>query len=135
MKHFFFLDQSEFMSQFIDNAASELKKPVKTVSMVKIQSLLYMAITNPASPTSLDPHKDDLRATMATSGLFEWLGKIVNRQGSDPVEDGTMLAAGDETKQNEKGKKELLCESKFEALVSQAYTFSITSDRSALIRL
>lgn len=109
MKHFFFLDQSEFMSQFIDNAASELKKSVKSVSMVKIQSLLYMAITNPASPTSLDPHKDDLRATMATSSLFDWLGKIVNRQGSDSVEEGTMLAAGDETKQNEKGKKELLC--------------------------
>jgi gamma-tubulin complex component 2 len=109
MKHFFFLDQSEFMSQFIDNASTEFKKPAKSVSMIKIQSLLYMAITNPASPTSLDPHKDDLRATMATSGLFEWLGKIVNRQGSDAQEDGAFLGVGDETQQ-QKGKKDLLRE-------------------------
>ncbi|KAJ9109172.1 hypothetical protein QFC21_000501 [Naganishia friedmannii] len=134
MKHFFFLDQSEFMSQFIDNASSEFKKSVKSVSMVKIQSLLYMAITNPASPTSLDPHKDDLRATMATSGLFEWLGKIVNRQGSDAQEDGTFLGAGDETKQNEKGKKDLLLIEALSIDFDVKFPLSLVISRKAITR-
>ncbi|KAJ9125516.1 hypothetical protein QFC22_000477 [Naganishia vaughanmartiniae] len=134
MKHFFFLDQSEFMSQFIDNASSEFKKSVKSVSMVKIQSLLYMAITNPASPTSLDPHKDDLRATMATSGLFEWLGKIVNRQGSEAQEDGTFLGAGDETKQNEKGKKDLLLIEALSIDFDVKFPLSLVISRKAITR-
>ncbi|KAJ9107800.1 hypothetical protein QFC19_002705 [Naganishia cerealis] len=134
MKHFFFLDQSEFMSQFIDNASTEFKKSVKSVSMIKIQSLLYMAITNPASPTSLDPNKDDLRATVATSGLFEWLGTIVNRQSNEGQEDGTFLPVGDETKQNEKGKKDLLLIEALSIDFDVKFPLSLVISRKAITR-
>ena len=82
MKHFFFLDQSDFLTNFLDLAASEMRKPARAASLVKLQSLLDLAIRNPASSSSNDPYKDDLKVTMQSQGLYEWLLKIVSRTGS-----------------------------------------------------
>ena len=81
MKHFFFLDQSDFLTNFLDLAASELRKPAKAASIQKLQSLLDLAVRNPASSSSYDPYKDDLKVTMASQGLYEWLMKIVSTTG------------------------------------------------------
>jgi len=77
MKHFFFLDQSDFL----DLAVTEMRKPAKAASLVKLQSLLDLAIRNPASSSSNDPYKDDLKVTMQSQGLYDWLLKIVSRTG------------------------------------------------------
>jgi gamma-tubulin complex component 2 len=52
MKHWFFLDQSDFLTNFLDLATSELRKPAKAASLVKLQSLLDLAVRNPASSSS-----------------------------------------------------------------------------------
>ena len=82
MKHFFFVDQSDFLTNFLDLASSELRKPAKAASLVKLQSLLDLAVRNPASSSSNDPNKDDLKVTMQSQGLYDWLMKIVSRTGS-----------------------------------------------------
>jgi gamma-tubulin complex component 2 len=81
MKHFFFLDQSDFLTNFLDLAVTEMRKPAKAASLVKLQSLLDLAIRNPASSSSNDPYKDDLKVTMQSQGLYDWLLKIVSRTG------------------------------------------------------
>lgn len=95
MKHFFFLDQSDFLTNFLDLAGSELKRSAKSASFVKLQSLLDLAIRNPASSSSSDPYKDNLKVTVQSQGLYEWLLKIVSRTGG-LTEDGELdLAVGD----------------------------------------
>lgn len=88
MKHFFFLDQSDFLTNFLDLAHSELKKQSKQASIVKLQSLLDLAVRNPASSSSNDPYKDNLKVTMASQGLYDWLLKIVSRTGGGLGDDG-----------------------------------------------
>ncbi|WWC94084.1 hypothetical protein V866_000922 [Kwoniella sp. B9012] len=95
MKHFFFLDQSDFLTNFLDLAGSELRKPAKATSLVKLQSLLDLAVRNPASSSSNDPYKDDLKIVMQSQGLYEWLLKIVSKTGG-LTEDGELdFAVGD----------------------------------------
>src|SRR4051812_41124240 len=43
LKRYFFLSQSSFLTHFMDLAASELRKPSKGISTVKLQSLLDLA--------------------------------------------------------------------------------------------
>lgn len=89
LKHFFFADQSDFLTNFLDLAHSDLtKKSAKQVSIVKLQSLLDLAVRNPASSSSNDPYKDNLKVTMASQGLYDWLLKIVTHTSS--LEDGEL---------------------------------------------
>ncbi|GMK55329.1 hypothetical protein CspeluHIS016_0203850 [Cutaneotrichosporon spelunceum] len=83
LKHYFFADQSDFLTNFLDLASSDLtRKAAKSVSIVKLQSLLDLAVRNPASSSSNDPYKDNLKVTMASQGLYDWLLKIVSHQGT-----------------------------------------------------
>jgi gamma-tubulin complex component 2 len=104
MKHFFFLDQSEFLNQFFDNAHLELRKPSSASSMTKIQSLLYMAVSNPASASSLDPHKEQLRVVMASTPLYDWLLKVVSKKAGEGLL--AAMKASSEIKAEETKKKE-----------------------------
>lgn len=95
MKHFFFLDQSDFLTNFLDLAGSELKRSAKSASLVKLQSLLDLAVRNPSSSSSNDLYKDNLKITVQSQGLYEWLLRIVSRTGG-LTEDGELdLGAGD----------------------------------------
>lgn len=95
MKHFFFLNQSDFLTNFLDLAASELRKPAKSASIVKLQSLLDLAVRNPSSSSSNDPYKDDLKVLMQSQGLYDWLLKIVSKTGSLTEEGELDFALGD----------------------------------------
>lgn len=82
LKHFFFADQSDFLTNFLDLASADLiRKPAKSVSITKLQSLLDLAVRNPASSSSNDPYKDNLKVTMASQRLYDWLLKIVTHHG------------------------------------------------------
>jgi gamma-tubulin complex component 2 len=105
MKHWFFLDQSDFLTNFLDLAGMELRKPAKSASIVKLQSLLDIAVRNPSSSSSNDPYKDELKVTMQSQGLYEWLMKIVSRTGS--AQDGELdlvMDGDDEGRRSEKEK-------------------------------
>ncbi len=107
MKHFFFLDQSEFLNQFLDTAFTELRKPVQSASMTKIQSLLYMAVSNPASASSLDPHKESLKVSLSNESLFDYLIRITS-PASSAGHFADLARGKGGIKKDDKPKKEIL---------------------------
>lgn len=104
LKHYFFLDRSDFFTYFLEISGSELKKPARDVNLGKLQSLLDITIRQPGSVAAEDPYKDDVRVTMNETGLTDWLMKIVNVTGLDqdaatgtiqPYTPATTLSASD----------------------------------------
>lgn len=83
LKHYFFLDRSDFFSYFLELGASELKKPSKTVNIGKLQSLLDIVVRQPGSVAAEDPYKEDIKVKIMDTGLTNWLMKIVTVTGLD----------------------------------------------------
>ncbi|EGX49138.1 hypothetical protein TWF173_009109 [Orbilia oligospora] len=83
LKHYFFLDQSDFFSYFLELGTSELKKPAKNVNVAKLQSLLDLTLRQPGSIAAGDPFKEDVRVQMNEIGLTKWLMRIVSVSGVD----------------------------------------------------
>lgn len=90
LKHYFFLDRSDFFSYFLELTHSELKKPAKNVNIGKLQSLLDIVLRQPGSVAAEDPFKEDVKVLMNGAGLTDWLMRIVNVQGMDA--DATSLS-------------------------------------------
>ncbi|KAK6353240.1 hypothetical protein TWF696_005218 [Orbilia brochopaga] len=86
LKHYFFLDQSDFFSYFLELGSSELKKPAKNVNVPKLQSLLDLTLRQPGSIAAGDPFKEDVKVQMNEIGLTKWLMRIVSVSG---LEDGS----------------------------------------------
>ncbi|KAL8676159.1 MAG: hypothetical protein Q9186_007290, partial [Xanthomendoza sp. 1 TL-2023] len=83
MKHYFFLDHSDFFTYFLDLSASELKKPVRQVNVSKLQSLLDLVLRQPGSIAAQDPFKEDVKVQMNDVGLTKFLMGVVNVRGID----------------------------------------------------
>ncbi|KAI9865165.1 MAG: hypothetical protein M1813_002485 [Trichoglossum hirsutum] len=81
LKHYFFLDRSDFFSYFLELGASELKKPAKTVNVGKLQSLLDLVLRQPGSVAAQDPFKEDVKVQMNEVGLTKWLMRVVTVSG------------------------------------------------------
>ncbi|KAI4100842.1 MAG: hypothetical protein LQ339_005345 [Xanthoria mediterranea] len=86
MKHYFFLDHSDFFTYFLDLSASELKKPVRNVNVSKLQSLLDLVLRQPGSIAAQDPFKEDVKVQMNDVGLTKFLMGVVNVRGIDQDE-------------------------------------------------
>ncbi|KAJ8072256.1 gamma tubulin complex Spc97/GCP2 subunit Alp4 [Marasmius tenuissimus] len=82
LKRFFFLSQSFFLTHLLDLSHSELRKSAKSVSIVKLQSLLELTL-NTDSHGDDTMFREDVKVIMAGSGLYEWLLKIINVKGKD----------------------------------------------------
>lgn len=91
LKHYFFLDRSDFFSYFLELSATELAKPAKRVNVSKLQSLLDLALRQPGSIAANDPFKEDVKVQMNEVGLTKWLMRVVSVSG---LEEGGSL--GDE---------------------------------------
>ncbi|KAF8504318.1 Spc98 family-domain-containing protein [Russula emetica] len=72
LKRCFFLSHSSYLTHFLDLAHTELRKTAKAVSLVKLQSLLDLALGTDAHGDDVT-FREDVRVTMATTGLYEWL--------------------------------------------------------------
>ena len=83
LKHYFFLNQSDFFSYFLDLSAPELKKPAKNVNVGKLQSLLDIVLRQPGSVAAQDPFKEDVKVQMNEVSLTRWLIKVVSTSGID----------------------------------------------------
>ena len=83
MKHYFFLDRSDFFTYFLDLSASELRKPFRAVNVGKLQSLLDLVLRQPGSVAALDPFKEDVKVQMNDVGLTKFLMGVVNVRGID----------------------------------------------------
>ncbi|RSM11548.1 hypothetical protein CDV31_006759 [Fusarium ambrosium] len=88
LKHYFFLDPSDYFSYFLELGASELRKPVKSVNTGKLQSLLDLVLRQPGSIVSLDPFKEDVKVEMNETTLTKALQRVVNITG---IEQGEAL--------------------------------------------
>jgi gamma-tubulin complex component 2 len=88
LKHYFFLDPSDYFSYFLELGASELRKPVKSVNTGKLQSLLDLVLRQPGSIVSLDPFKEDVKVEMNEITLTKSLQRVVNITG---IEQGEAL--------------------------------------------
>ncbi|OTB19824.1 hypothetical protein K445DRAFT_313594 [Daldinia sp. EC12] len=88
LKHYFFLDPSDYFTYFMELSASELRKPVKSVNIVKLQSLLDLVLRQPGSIVSMDPFKEDVHVEMNEVGLIKMLQRVVNITG---IEQGEAL--------------------------------------------
>jgi len=83
MKHYFFLDRSDFFSYFLYLSNSELKKPVKDVNVGKLQSLLDLVLRQPGSVAAQDSFKEDIKIHMNDQYLTKFLMGVVNVRGFD----------------------------------------------------
>ncbi|KAK3390494.1 Spc98 family-domain-containing protein [Podospora didyma] len=88
LKHYFFLDPSDYFSYFLELGSSELRKPVKSVNTGKLQSLLDLVLRQPGSIVSLDPFKEDVKVEMNEITLTKSLQRVVNITG---IEQGESL--------------------------------------------
>lgn len=103
LKHYFFLDRSDFFTYFLDLGQSELQKPARHVNVNKLQSLLELALRQPGSVAASDPFKEDVKVTMNDITLNKWLMRVVNVSGL--VEDGSGVFV-DESKSTTGSEKE-----------------------------
>lgn len=88
LKHYFFLDPSDYFSYFLELGSSELSKPVRSVNTGKLQSLLDLVLRQPGSIVSLDPFKEDVKIEMNEITLIKSLQRVVNITG---IEQGESL--------------------------------------------
>ncbi|KUJ06281.1 uncharacterized protein LY89DRAFT_633211 [Mollisia scopiformis] len=88
LKHYFFLDRSDFFSSFLELGTSELRKPVKSVNTSKLQSLLDIVLRQPGSVAAQDPFKEDIKIEMNETSLTNMLTRVVNISG---IEQGETL--------------------------------------------
>ncbi|KAH7890415.1 Spc98 family-domain-containing protein [Phlebopus sp. FC_14] len=98
LKRYFFLSQSSFVTHLLDLAHMELKKPAKSASIVKLQSLLDLALTGEDAL-----FREDVKVSIATSGLYEWLLKVISVSGVIGGEEGEAVpdgATGEESKKD-----------------------------------
>jgi gamma-tubulin complex component 2 len=76
-----------------------LKKPAKGASIVKLQSLLDLALTGEDAA-----FREDVRVTIASSGLYEWLLKVISVSGVIGGEEGEGVPDEEAKKDREKEK-------------------------------
>lgn len=81
LKRFFFMSQSFFITHLLDQAQSELRKSSKTASVLKLQSLLDLALNTDLHGEDT-MFREDVNVKMATNGLYDWLLKIINEKGA-----------------------------------------------------
>ncbi len=83
MKHYFFLDRSDFFTYFLDLSTSELKKPWRLVNVGKLQSLLDLVLRQPGTVAAQDLFKEDVKVQMNNVGLTQLVMRVVNVRGFD----------------------------------------------------
>ncbi|CCC08143.1 hypothetical protein SMACR_01693 [Sordaria macrospora] len=88
LKHYFFLDPSDYFNYFLELGTSELRKPVKVVNTGKLQSLLDLVLRQPGSIVCLDKFKEDVKVEMNEITLLKSLQRVVNITG---IEQGEAL--------------------------------------------
>ena len=103
LKHYFFLDPSDYFSHFLDLAHSELRKKAKDVNVGKLQSLLDLVLRQPGSVVSLDPFKDSVKLEIDEVSLMKRLQRVVNISGLEIGEVLQITSQSVESDQNATG--------------------------------
>ena len=89
LKRYFFLSQSSFLTHLLDLASTELRKSSKSASTARLQNLLDLALNTDS--LGEDQFKEDIKITVADTGLYDFLLKVVTVSGVvKPEETGGM---------------------------------------------
>lgn len=104
LKRYFFLSQSSFLTHLLDLSATELRKASRSASIVKLQSLLDLALNTDAHGED-QLYREDVKVTMADSGLYDFLLKVVNVSGVIGGEDAETEGARVQQDKKEKDEK------------------------------
>lgn len=75
VKHYFFVDQGDFLVHFMDTARDELTRKTSAMSVEKLQSLLELALRT--SVAASDPYHEDLACSIEELSLMAQLHNIV----------------------------------------------------------
>ncbi|KAJ2907401.1 hypothetical protein MKZ38_003258 [Zalerion maritima] len=103
LKHYFFLDPSDYFSHFLDLAHSELREKARNVNVAKLQSLLDLVLRQPGSVVSLDPFKDSVKLEIDEVSLVKRLQRVVNISGLEIGEVLQLSSQGAESDQKATG--------------------------------
>ncbi|OBZ77453.1 Spindle pole body component alp4 [Grifola frondosa] len=139
LKRYFFLSQSSFLTHLLDLSHAELRKSAKSASLVKLQSLLELALNTDAQGEDA-MFREDVTVTMAGSGLYEWLLKVVRVSGVIVGEDGAGVEAHvheESKKDREKGKddkKQLLAIDALTLDYNVKFPLSLVISRKTILR-
>ena len=74
LKHYFLLDQSDFMVHFMDISEEEMSKKVNEIKVNRLESLLELSLR--ITSANSDPYKDDLRVRLFPFDLKAMIAKI-----------------------------------------------------------
>ncbi|KXN93348.1 Spindle pole body component alp4 [Leucoagaricus sp. SymC.cos] len=107
LKRYFFLSQSSFLTHLLDLSSTELRKASRSASIVKLQSLLDIALNTDAQGEDT-LYREDVKIIMAESGLYDFLLKVVNVQGlgGRPGEEGGEEGNGHHGQEEQKKEKD-----------------------------
>jgi gamma-tubulin complex component 2 len=107
LKRYFFMSQSSFLTHLLDLAGNEMRKSSKSASIVKLQSLLDLALSTDAHGEDA-MFREDVKVTMATTGLYDWLLKVLKVNGTIGGEEGEGGAGQlyEESKKDKNDKKQ-----------------------------
>jgi gamma-tubulin complex component 2 len=76
VKHYFLLDQGDFVVQFFDVCGDELNQNVDAVEPTRLESLLELALRT--SVANSDPYKDNVRVELLPYDLIYQMSKILS---------------------------------------------------------
>lgn len=76
VKHYFLLDQGDFIVQFMDSCEAELSKNIDDIVPTRLESLLELALRTSAA--NGDPYKDDMRTELLPYDLMFQMFKILS---------------------------------------------------------
>ncbi|OAC99740.1 hypothetical protein MUCCIDRAFT_127297, partial [Mucor lusitanicus CBS 277.49] len=92
LKHYFFLDQSDFLTSFLDLAKDELKQLSSDISQTRLQSLMDLVLRNPSSVAAYDPFKEDVKVSMSHLRLIDQLLRIISVSGMEAASSSSRLS-------------------------------------------
>lgn len=100
LKRIFFTSHGAYLTHLLDLAHGELRKSARAASLVKLQSLLDLCLGADGHADDA-PFREDIRVTMASTGLYDWLLKVVDQEagltiGSTPLLGGSTVEAPEE---------------------------------------
>jgi Gamma tubulin complex component C-terminal len=74
VKHYFLLDQGDFIVQLMDSCEGELSKNIDDIIQTRLEPLLELALRT--SGANNDPYKDDMRTQLLPYNIFSHMFKI-----------------------------------------------------------
>jgi gamma-tubulin complex component 2 len=109
VKHYFLLDQGDFFVHFLDSAQEELRKPVTSISIPKLSSLLELSLRT--SSADSDPYKDNLIIVMQPYKILDQLHRIIHvlENGSVSVKSVATAAPEPEKTQQKNSGLDVFC--------------------------